>query len=267
MRMKIDPMTTYGVFFVVFLYVPVLLIPLFSFNDSTVATFPMKGFTLNGYRAMAADASLINALKNSLIVGIGVSIVSTAFGLLAAMGATRYALPGKGPVVGTIMLPLVVPSLILAIALLVILRKVFDVPLTLWTVAAGHVLVCVPFSMMVLISRLEGFDRGLEEASNDLGENAWMTFWRVTFPIALPGIVASLLMCFTISFDEFVMAFFLSGTDQTLPVFLYSQLRFPQRLPPTLALGSSILAVSVIIVILSEWLRRRGVQTGKPGAF
>jgi spermidine/putrescine transport system permease protein len=176
-------------------------------------------------------------------------------------------LPGKGPVMGTIMLPLVVPSLILSIALLVILRKVFDVPLTLWTVSAGHVLVCVPFSMLVLISRLEGFDKGLEEASNDLGENAWMTFWRVTFPIALPGIVASLLMCFTISFDEFVMAFFLSGTDQTLPVFLYSQLRFPNKLPPTLALGSSILAVSVIIVIVSEWLRRRGVQSNVPGAF
>lgn len=267
MRPKIDAMTLYGLFFLFFLYAPVLLIPLFSFNDSTVATFPMKGFTLNGYRTMIADASLMNALKNSLVVGIGVSVVSTAFGLLAAMGATRYKLPGKGPVMGTIMLPLVVPSLILAIALLVIMRQVFDIPLTLWTVASGHILVCVPFSMLVLTSRLEGFDKGLEEASNDLGENAWMTFWRITFPIALPGIVASLLMCFTISFDEFVMAFFLSGTDQTLPIFLYSQLRFPQRLPPTLALGSSILAVSVVIVILSEWLRRRGVQTSKPGAF
>lgn len=267
MRVKLDAMTVYGVAFVIFLYAPVLLIPLFSFNDSTVATFPMKGFTFNGYRAMAADVSLMNALKNSIVVGIGVSVVSTAFGMLAAMGATRYTLPGKGPVMGTIMLPLVVPSLIVSIALLVILRKVFDIPLSLWTVSAGHVLVCVPFSMLVLIARLEGFDKGLEEASNDLGESAWMTFWRVTFPIALPGIVASLLMCFTISFDEFVMAFFLSGTDQTLPVFLYSQLRFPNKLPPTLSLGSTILAASIVIVIISEWLRRRGVQSSTPGAF
>lgn len=267
MRMKLDAMTVYGVAFLVFLYAPVLLIPLFSFNDSTVATFPMKGFTFNGYRAMAADISLMNALKNSIVVGLGVSIVSTAFGMLAAMAATRYTLPAKGPVMGTIMLPLVVPSLIISIALLVILRKVFDIPLTLWTVAAGHVLVCVPFSMLTLIARLEGFDKGLEEASNDLGESAWMTFWRVTFPIALPGIVASLLMCFTISFDEFVMAFFLSGTDQTLPVFLYSQLRFPNKLPPTLSLGSTILAASIVIVIFSEWLRRRGVQSNASGAF
>ena len=264
---RIDAMTIYGVGFLVFLYAPVLLIPLFSFNDSTVATFPMKGFTLNGYRWMAADASMMNALKNSIVVGIGVAVVSTIFGMLAAMAATRYTLPGKGPVMGTIMLPLVVPSLIISIALLVILRKVFDIPLTLWTVAAGHVLVCVPFSMLTLIARLEGFDKGLEEASNDLGESAWMTFWRVTFPIALPGIVASLLMCFTISFDEFVMAFFLSGTDQTLPVFLYSQLRFPNKLPPTLSLGSTILAASIVIVVFSEWLRRRGVQSNAPGAF
>jgi spermidine/putrescine transport system permease protein len=141
---------------------------------------------------------------------------------------------------------------------------VFDVPLTLWTVAAGHVLVCVPFSMLVLIARLEGFDKGLEEASNDLGESAWMTFWRVTFPIALPGIVASLLMCFTISFDEFVMAFFLSGTDQTLPVFLYSQLRFPNKLPPTLSPANHPRPDRIVIV--SEWLRHAVVKTSS-GAF
>lgn len=266
-KSRFDLMTLYAVGFIVFLYLPVLLLPLFSFNDSTVATFPLKGFTFKAYQLMVADVSLTHSIKNSIMVGVGVSIVSTVFGMLAAMAATRYALPGKGPVIGTIMLPLVVPSLILGIALLVILRKVFDVPLSLWTVAAGHVLLCVPYSMLVLMSRLEGFDKALEEASSDLGETAWMTFWRVTFPIALPGIVSSLLMCFTVSFDEFVMAFFLSGTEQTLPIFLWSQLRFPNRLPPTLALGSSILAVSAVIVLFSEWLRRRGVQSGKAEVF
>ena len=95
--------------------------------------------------------------------------------------------------------------------------------------------------MLVLISRLEGFDKSLEEASLDLGENAWMTFWRVTFPLAWPGIVSSLLLCFIASFDEFVLAFFLSGNEATLPVFIWSQLRFPARLPGVLALGSCIL--------------------------
>jgi len=111
-----------------------------------------------------------------------------------------------------------------------------------------------------MISRLEGFDNGLEEAAQDLGETPWMTFWRVTFPIALPGIVASLLLCFTISFDEFLLAFFLSGDKPTLPVFIWSQLRFPTKLPNVLALGSCILLLSIVIVVLAEWFRRIGVS-------
>ncbi|WP_374312670.1 ABC transporter permease [Dongia sp.] len=267
MRKRFDFLPLYAVLFLVFLYGPVLLLPLFSFNDATYAVFPLKGFTLKAYQQMIHDPSLIASLKNSLMVAVGVSIVSTAFGLLAAMGVTRYKMPGQGPVMGGIMLPLVVPSIILSVALLVIVRQVFDIPLTLWTVGAGHVLLCVPFSMMVLMARLEGFDKSLEEASGDLGENGWMTFWRVTFPLALPGVVSSLLMSFTISLDEYVMAFFLSGLDQTLPIFLYGQLRFPQRLPMTLALGSTILVVSTIIVVFSEILRRRGVPTTKPSGL
>jgi spermidine/putrescine transport system permease protein len=263
-RNQINLLLIYGLIFLVFLYGPVLLLPVFSLNDNTYAVFPLKGFTIKAYQQMAQDPSLLNALRNSVMVGATVSVVSTAFGLLAAMGATRYRLPGRGPVMGTIMLPLVIPSIILAVSLLIILRQTLDVPLTLWTVGAGHVLLCVPFSMLVLMSRLEGFDRSLEEAANDLGENGWMTFWRVTFPLALPGIISSLLMSFTVSFDEYVLAFFLSGIDQTLPIFLYSQLRFPQRLPMTLALGSTILVASTIIVVASELLRRRGVKSSKP---
>ncbi|HKG72817.1 MAG TPA: ABC transporter permease subunit, partial [Aestuariivirgaceae bacterium] len=145
-----------------------------------------------------------------------------------------------------------------------ILRRFLNVELSLWTIGAGHLLICVPFSMLVLMARLEGFDPSLQEASQDLGENAWMTFWRVTFPLALPGILASLLMSFTASFDEFVLAFFLGSTDTTLPVYMFSQLRFPQRLPSMLALGSIILAASTIVIAASELMRRRGVrpQTG-----
>jgi spermidine/putrescine transport system permease protein len=264
MRGRIDALTVYGVAFLIFLYAPVLLLPMFSFNDNTFAVFPLVGFTTSAYVELANNDSLLNALRNSLIVGTFVSIFSTIFGLLAAMAATRYRMPGRGPVMGVIMLPLVVPSIILAVALLIVLRKVFDIPLTLWTVGAGHILLCVPFSMLVLMSRLEGFDKSLEEAAKDLGENGWMTFWRVTFPLALPGIVSSLLMAFTVSFDEYVIAFFLSGIDQTLPIFLWSQLRFPERLPMTEALGSCILFASTIIVVASELLRRRGVKSTSP---
>ena len=102
----------------------------------------------------------------------------------------------------------------------------------------------------------------MEEASADLGENSIWTFWRVTFPIVFPGVLASLLLCFTISFDEFIMAFFLAGTDPTLPIYIWSQLRFPQRLPSVLALGACILVISFFVVFFSHWLRRRGMAAG-----
>jgi spermidine/putrescine transport system permease protein len=261
-----DPLFVYAIVYLIFLYGPVLLLPLFSFNDSIYIAFPLKGFTFEWYRQMVQNGSLMDALQNSVKLGIVVAVISTGLGIFAAKAVTRYDLPGKGPITGLIMLPLVVPSIILGIALLVIARKFLDIQLSLYTIGAGHVLICVPFAMLVLVSRLEGFDRNLEEASFDLGESGWSTFWRVTFPLALPGIVASLLLCFTISFDEFVLAFFLAGNETTLPIFIFSQLRFPNRLPGVLALGSCILVFSFLIVTLSEWLRRRGVQPTKQGA-
>jgi spermidine/putrescine transport system permease protein len=134
------------------------------------------------------------------------------------------------------------------------------IPLSLFTIGAAHVLIATPFATFVMISRLEGFDANLEEASRDLGETGWTTFWRVTFPLALPGIVASLLLTFIESFDEFILAFFLSGTDATLPIYIWSQLRFPKRLPVVLALGACILLFTVITVAFAEWVRRKGVK-------
>jgi spermidine/putrescine transport system permease protein len=130
----------------------------------------------------------------------------------------------------------------------------------------GHLLICAPFSLAVLVARFEGFDPNLEEASADLGEDRWMTFWRVTFPLMLPGIIASLLLTFITSFDEFLVAYFLSGTQATLPVYIWSQLRFPARLPMVLALGTIILCVSVVLVVLAEKLRNQGVKKPMVGA-
>ena len=105
---------------------------------------------------------------------------------------------------------------------------------------------------------MEGFDKSLEEASMDLGENAFGTFWRITLPLLLPGIVASLLLSFVISFDEFILAFFLSSSDQTLPIYMWSQLRFPKKLPHVLALGAIIIVATSFIVMLSYWFRNIG---------
>jgi len=109
---------------------------------------------------------------------------------------------------------------------------------------------------LVLVACLEGFDQSLEEVSYDLGMSAWQTFRRVTLPLAMPGVWASLLLCLLVSFDEFLLAFFLSGNEATLPVYMYSLLRFPNHLPAILALGSCILVVSAVLISIAEWLRR-----------
>ena len=249
----------YAVIYLAFVYIPVLFLPLFSFNDSIYIAFPLKGFTFEWYRMMAASPGLIGALYNSIQVATLVALAATILGTLAAKAVTRYRMPGRGPVVGFIMIPLVIPGIIMGIALLV-LANMSGLGLSLFTIGLGHMLVCVPFAMLVMISRLEGFDKNLEEASLDLGESAWMTFWRVTFPLAVPGLIASLLLSFTISFDEFILAFFLAGTDVTLPVYIWSQLRFPRKLPSVLALGACILIASFVVVTFAEWFRRRGVQ-------
>ena len=254
------PLRTYAFLFLAFLYVPVLFLPLFSFNDSLYIAFPLKAFTAKWYAQMLANEPMHAALLNSLRVGVATAVFATILGVLGAKAVARYRMPGRKPVVFAIMLPLVIPGIIMGVALLILISRL-GVPLSLYTITLGHVLISVPFSMATLIVRFEGFDKSMEEAAADLGDNAWWTFWRVTFPIVFPGILASLLLCFTVSFDEFIMAFFLSGSDPTLPIYIWGQLRFPQKLPGVLALGSVILVVSFVVVFFSQWLRRRGVQT------
>ncbi|MFO1088065.1 MAG: ABC transporter permease [Hyphomicrobiales bacterium] len=261
MARRFDGFFIYAVAFIAFLYAPVLLMPLFSFNDGIFAVFPLKGFTLQHYADMLTNTGMLASLRNSVIVATVVSILSTVIAIPAAIALTRVRLPGGGAILSTMMLPLVIPSIVIAVALLVILVRVLGLPLTLWTVGLGHILVCLPFAMTVIMSRIEGFDRSLEEASRDLGEGAWQTFRRVTLPLALPGVVSSLLLCFITSFDEFVLAFFLSGTQPTLPVYLFSQLRFPNKLPGMLALGSVILVVSAVLVVVAETMRRSETKT------
>lgn len=256
-RRRVNGLAVYAISYLAFIYVPVLFLPLFSFNDSIYIAFPLKGFTFEWYYEMVNSRGLVRALENSLKVAAIVSVLSTILGTLAAKAVTRYRMPGKAPVVGFILIPLVIPGIIVGIALLVIANQV-GVPLSLYTIGAAHMLECTAFSMVVMISRLEGFDKNLEEASLDLGENAWWTFRRVTLPLAIPGLIASLLLTFTISFDEFILAFFLAGNEATLPIYIWSQLRFPSKLPSVLALGACILVASFILVTFAEWVRRRG---------
>jgi spermidine/putrescine transport system permease protein len=251
-------LTGYAILYLAFLYVPVALLPLFSFNNSLFIAFPLSGFTTKWYAEMAADRDMHAALYNTLKVGAAAALISTLLGMMAAKALTR-PVPGRGLLFAFGSLPLFIPDIVLGIALLMLVTQA-GFSLSLYSVVAGHVLICLPFAIAVLVSRLEGFDTSLEEASRDLGEGALMTFWRVTFPLVLPGIVASLLLTFIVSFDEFLIAFFLCGTDTTLPVYIWGELRFPYKLPSVLALGAAILVGSAVLVVFAELVRRHGLH-------
>lgn len=240
----------YAIAFSIFLYLPIIFIPIFSFNSGVFVKFPLEGFTFGWYADLVNRAPLQRAFLNSVQVGVTVSILSTLLAVPAAMAISRYRMPGKKPLVGFMMLPLVVPGIIFGVALLSLVNRL-GVTLSLVTVTIGHMIICLPYAIAVLLPRFEGFNRSIEEASADLGENPWWTFWRVTFPTIRPGVLACLLMTFTISFDEFFMAFFLSGTEVTLPMYIWGQLRFPQDFPSLLALATLILTFSFVLVFAS----------------
>lgn len=246
--------------YLLYLYLPILILPLFSFNDSYYISFPLKSFTTRWYRELFADPSILAALFTSLQIAAAAALLSTLLGLMSARALTRHRVRGQKTIVGLIMLPLVVPELILGVSLLIMLNQA-SVGLGKWAVVLGHILICYPFSVAILMSRMEGFDTSLEEASIDLGSTHWQTFWRIVFPLALPGVIASVLLTFTISFDEFLIAFFLSSNEPTLPVYIWGQLRFPKKLPSALALGTVIIVVSFVVVAFAEWLRRRNAPS------
>ncbi len=262
--MKLRPLGVYAVIYLAFLYVPVLFLPIFSFNDSAIVAFPLQGITTKWYAELWSNDVMQGALWNSLKVGGATAVVSTILGICAARALTRYEFRGKRSMSALIMLPLVLPEIIVAVSLLVVLLQL-GFSLSLVSVTLGHILMAVPFSIAVLISNFEGFDRSLEEASLDLGEGPFATFFRVTLPMVAPGILSSLLITFTISLDEFIVAFFLSGTEPTLPVYIWSQLRFTARLPHVLALGSMLLLASFILLSVAEVMRRRAARRAGAG--
>jgi spermidine/putrescine transport system permease protein len=246
----------YATAYIIFLYLPALLLPIFSVNTAAVPKFPMSGFTWKWYEALPKSPELIDAALNSLIVAIAAAVLSTLLGICAARAMTRYRFRGQRVASGLIMAPLVLPEIIVATSLLLVLLQI-GFSLSLFTVVLGHVLICVPYSVTVLTTGFQELNINLEEASADLGETAWGTFRRVTLPLVAPAIISSLLVTFTISLDEFILAFFLAGTDATLPVYIWGQLRFAARLPSVLALGTLLLVASAMLLTVGEIIRRR----------
>ncbi len=177
--------------FLLFLYAPILLLPVFAFNSGTVIAFPLDGFTLDWFAELWTNAELHRALGNSLMVAGASSVLSVLLGLAAARANVRYRFPGKAAALGLVMLPLVLPEIIVATSLLVVVVRFFGWSLSLWTVVAAHVLISTPFAIAILNASFQALDPSLEEAAIDLGETRASTFRLITLPLIMPGIVAA----------------------------------------------------------------------------
>lgn len=252
----------YTIGYLLFLYAPIILLPMFAFNNGAIVAFPLKGFTTVWFQQLWDQPPLHLAAKNSLIVAVSVSILSTCLAIFASRAATRFKFPFKGGIMGLIMLPLVLPDIIVAVSLLVVLLGL-GVNLSIMTVILGHVLICTPFAIAIMSAAFQSLDQSLEEAAYDLGETRLSTFRLVILPLVMPGIISSMLIAFTISLDEFIIAFFLAGTETTLPVYIFSQFRFPKAVPVIMALGTVLVCLSITLLAIAEYFRRRGIaKTG-----
>jgi len=240
---------------VALLYLPIAVLFFFSINSNTSLSFPLQGFTLDWYRKLfAADAVLASA-RNSLLVAAGSSLGATVLGTMVAVLFLRYQFRSKNLLLALAVLPLIVPFIVLAVALL-LLFSALHIERSLLTVAVAHAVVGLPYAFLIIISRLAWLDASLEEAAMDLGATYLTTLRRIVLPIIAPAMVSAWLTAFTVSFDEFALALFLAGTEPTFPVYLFSQLRFANRLPIMIALAVLMMIGSLTLVLVAERLRR-----------
>ncbi|MBN9254336.1 MULTISPECIES: ABC transporter permease [unclassified Mesorhizobium] len=252
----------YVLAYLVFLYLPVLLIPLFSFNDSIQAAFPLQGFTLQWYQTLYGNPALSGALANSLVIGV----IAASGATLCGITVSYMDLYGRSPLAATISaaarLPILIPGVIVGISLLILVNLIGLGPSRI-SIVLGHILVALPTTVVVMRSRFAAIPKTIREAALDLGASDWTTFRRVMLPLSLPAVLSAFMLAFLISFDEFIVVFFLAGTEPTLPLYIWSQLRFPRSLPTVMALGTVILGVSFIIAGTAEILRHRGFGTSR----
>lgn len=229
-----------------FLYAPIAVLVFFSFNSSR-STQVWTGFSTQWYGELLRDGSILSAFRNSLIVGVSATVIATAIGTLLALAMTRHGFRGKNFADSTIYAATVMPEIVVGVSLLAFFVTV-QMQLGLVTITIAHVAFCISFVTIVVRARLSGMDRSVEEAAQDLGANPVTTFFRVTLPLIFPGVMAGALLAFTLSFDDFVITFFVSGTgSSTLPLKIYSMIKFGVS-PVINALSTVVLAVTLIVV-------------------
>ncbi|MCB0182295.1 MAG: ABC transporter permease, partial [Anaerolineae bacterium] len=228
------------------------------FNNNRTGVFPLAGFTLSWYEEIFENKVIWPALKNSLIVALATALVSALVGTPAAFGLVRYRFRFKGLLRLIVTFPVSLPTLLVGISLLSFL-VFFSIPRSLMTVVIGHVVYCVPFMVLSLTAQLAEFDFTVEEAAKDLGATPFQTFRMITFPMIRPTILGAMLLIFALSFDMFVITFFNIGNGSTLPMVVWSMMRYGIN-PSLNAIGVLIMAFSVMLLLLAH--RFGGVKFG-----
>ena len=241
-----------GVLGFAFLYIPIFFLVLFSFNDHIIPSLPFRGFTLKWYEELGYDFVMHEALYNSLFIASWTTLISTTLGTLAAFPLVRRSYRFKGASQLLILLPMIIPHFLMGVALLIFF-SFLQLPLSRLTVILGHVVFTMPFAIMVVSTRLHGFDRTLELAAADLGANPRRAFWHIVLPIIMPGIAGAALLVFALSMDEFLITYFVSGQKGTLTMYIWSLLK-DGIAPRVNALASVLLLASFVLLLVGNWL-------------
>lgn len=262
------PLWLVSAFMYVFMYTPIVVVIVFSFNAAKYGG-PWRGFTTEWYTTLMHSPDKIEAAKNTVILGVVSTIIATALGTGLGYGLSRFWFPGKRLFSFLMYIPVMIPDIVMAVAMLsfyALIRSwtgLFE--LGMFTMIIAHVTFQIPFVAIVVRSRLVGMDPAIEEAAHDLGASSWQTFWNITFPLMLPGVLAGGMLAFTLSLDDFVVSFFTTGPGATtLPILIYSSVK--RGISPDInALSSLIVLASVAGTIGVALLQQpRQPSGGKP---
>jgi ABC-type spermidine/putrescine transport system permease subunit II len=243
-------LSAWAVVVYVFLFAPIVLLVAFSFNANRYGTFPFTGWTGKWYSQVFNDYQIRDALTTTLRVALFVTLVSTVVGTAAAFPLVRSRLPFRSAVRVGMTLPIMIPGLLIGVSLLVFLTSVFHLQLSVWTAIVGQSVYTTPFVLLIVAARLQGFDASLERAASDLGANTFKRLRYVVLPLIAPAVFAGALFAFTLSLDEFIITLFLIGGSNTLPLYIYTQVKFGIT-PEVNALATLLLAASLILIAIA----------------
>ena len=253
-------LTAYSILFFIYLLLPIGVVIVFSFNNPVGRfNYTWQGFTWNNWRYWDGVPGIRDSIVLSLEIALIASLVATALGVLIALALVRYGFRGRGTTNMLIFLPLSTPEIVLGASLLTLFLNL-NVAFGFWTILAAHVMFCISFAVVTVKARLIGFDRHLEEAAMDLGANEWTTFRKVTLPLIAPAVLASLLLCFAISIDDFVVTYFNAGSKVTFPLFVWGAARVGTP-PQVNVIGTAIFVVALAAMLFSILLQRRRGRT------